>query len=102
PVAGVPAPRLPHFHSCAYSSRPCAPRWQAPRAATRIGSPALTRPLMGPDEGNHDPRTREDPHSARRALLALQFPDMLDFDDPALAGRRLFSELLGTFLLVMA
>jgi aquaporin Z len=27
---------------------------------------------------------------------------MLDFDDPAHAGRRLFSEMLGTFLLVMA
>ena len=27
---------------------------------------------------------------------------MLDFDDPALAYRRLFSEVLGTFLLVLA
>jgi aquaporin Z len=33
--------------------------------------------------------------------MALEFPDMLDFDDPALEWRRLFSELLGTFLLVM-
>jgi aquaporin Z len=56
---------------------------------------------MAPDDGTNDP-AREDPHSARRALLALEFPDILDFDDPALAGRRLFSELLGTFLLVMA
>jgi aquaporin Z len=57
---------------------------------------------MAPDDATNDPRVREDPHSARRALLALEFPDMLDFDDPSLAGRRLFSELLGTFLLVMA
>ena len=38
--------------------------------------------------------------SRRRALLALEFPGMLDFDNPALEWRRLFSELLGTFLLV--
>ena len=40
--------------------------------------------------------------SRRRALLALEFPGMLDFDNPALEWRRLFSELLGTFLLVSA
>ena len=40
--------------------------------------------------------------SRRRALLALEFPGMLDFDNPALEWRRLFSELLGTFLLVTA
>ena len=38
--------------------------------------------------------------SRRRALIALEFPAMLEFDDPALEWRRLFSELLGTFLLV--
>lgn len=37
----------------------------------------------------------------RRALLALEFPGTLDFDDPKLEWRRLFSELLGTFLLVL-
>ncbi|MGH2998273.1 MAG: MIP/aquaporin family protein [Gaiellaceae bacterium] len=37
-----------------------------------------------------------------RALLALEFPGLLDFDDPALEWRRLFSELFGTFLLVLA
>jgi len=40
--------------------------------------------------------------SRRRAALALEFPSILEFDDPALEWRRLFSELLGTFLLVMA
>jgi aquaporin Z len=39
--------------------------------------------------------------SRRGALLALEFPSMLEFDDPALEWRRLFSELLGTFLLVL-
>ena len=38
----------------------------------------------------------------RRALLALENPSTLDFDDPALEWRRLFSEILGTFMLVMA
>jgi aquaporin Z len=34
--------------------------------------------------------------------MALEFPGMLEFDDPALEWRRLFSELLGTFMLVLA
>jgi len=57
---------------------------------------------MAPDDGIHDPRIRDDPHAARRALLAAESPAILDFDNPALEGRRLFSEVLGTFLLVMA
>jgi aquaporin Z len=44
----------------------------------------------------------EDAPSRWRALLALEYPAMNDFDDPALEWRRLFSELLGTFMLVMA
>lgn len=38
----------------------------------------------------------------RRSWMALEFPGMLAFDDPALEWRRLFSELLGTFMLVLA
>jgi len=38
----------------------------------------------------------------RRALLALEFPILLEFDDPSREWRRLFSELFGTFLLVLA
>jgi aquaporin Z len=37
----------------------------------------------------------------RRSWMALEFPGMLEFDDPTLEWRRLFSELLGTFLLVL-
>src|SRR6476661_10725990 len=44
----------------------------------------------------------EEAHRARRAILALESPATLDFDDPTFAWRRLFSELFGTFLLVMA
>ena len=33
--------------------------------------------------------------------MALAFPGMLEFDNPRLEGRRLFSELLGTFMLVL-
>ena len=36
-----------------------------------------------------------------RHLLALEFGDRKDFDDPELEWRRLFSELLGTFFLVL-
>lgn len=39
------------------------------------------------------PRTRE--------LLALEFGSRAEFDDPSLEWRRLFSELLGTFMLVL-
>jgi aquaporin Z len=38
----------------------------------------------------------------RQALLALEYPGIGDFDDPSLEWRRLFSELLGTFFLVLA
>lgn len=42
-------------------------------------------------------------HDAQRArrLLALEFGSRAQFDDPKLEYRRLFSELLGTFLLVL-
>src|SRR5271167_2615503 len=42
-------------------------------------------------------------HDAPRArhLLMLEFGDRNDFDDPTLEYRRLFSELLGTFMLVL-
>jgi aquaporin Z len=36
-----------------------------------------------------------------RHLLALEFGDRRDFDDPRQEWRRLFSELLGTFMLVL-
>lgn len=38
---------------------------------------------------------------AHRAFLAVEFPGLDDFDDPKLEWRRLFSELFGTFLLVL-
>jgi aquaporin Z len=37
----------------------------------------------------------------RRELLTLEFPQTGEFDDPKLEWRRLFSELLGTFFLVL-
>jgi len=46
--------------------------------------------------------THPEDGGTRRALLALEFPGLLDFDDPALEWRRLFSEAFGTFLLVLA
>jgi aquaporin Z len=42
------------------------------------------------------------PGDLRARLLALEGPRAPDFDDPSEEWRRLFSEILGTFLLVMA
>jgi aquaporin Z len=42
------------------------------------------------------------PMSRAEHMLALEFGDRADFDDPRLEWRRLFSELLGTVLLVLA
>jgi aquaporin Z len=50
-------------------------------------------PGEGPGLGLLGPRTRH--------LLALEFGSRAQFDDPSLEWRRLFSELLGTFMLVL-
>jgi aquaporin Z len=47
------------------------------------------------------PATAAESQRGRRAVLALEFPGLLDFDDPRLEWRRLFAELFGTFLLVL-
>lgn len=50
----------------------------------------------------HSTRTaRRSSRGERRALLELEFPQLAEFDDPQLEWRRLFSELFGTFLLVL-
>ena len=50
------------------------------------------------------PSTTLSDHDQARALrlLTLEFGRRADFDDPRLAYRRLFSEVLGTFLLLLA
>src|SRR4249919_4179054 len=50
------------------------------------------------------PSTRLSDHDRARALhlLALEFGSRAEFEDPRLAYRRLFSELLGTFMLLLA
>jgi aquaporin Z len=57
---------------------------------------------MATGDDIHAAGRAEDAGAGRRALLALEVPATLDFDDPTLEWRRLFSEVLGTFLLVMA
>src|SRR3954470_20226902 len=49
------------------------------------------------------PAPRLADHDARRAqrLLMLEFGSRAEFDDPRLEFRRLFSEALGTFMLVL-
>jgi aquaporin Z len=58
-----------------------------------------------PEAGSGAPRAQRIEAEARgmwRALLALESPATLDFDNPTLEWRRLFSEILGTFLLLLA
>jgi aquaporin Z len=45
--------------------------------------------------------TGSSPRRGERALLTLEFPDLSDFDNARLEWRRLFSELFGTFMLVL-
>jgi len=57
---------------------------------------------MSRQEGQEElTRARAAAQRHRRTVIALEFPSILDFDDPALEWRRLFSELVGTFLLVL-
>jgi aquaporin Z len=51
-------------------------------------------PGEGPGYGLLGPRTRH--------LIALEFGNQAQFDDPGLEWRRLFSEMLGTFFLLLA
>ena len=57
-------------------------------------SDAAARPVDPAVLGPAFPRTHQ--------VLALEFGDRADFDDPSREWRRLFSELLGTFALVLA
>ena len=68
-------------------------------AGRSAGRTIIESGLIQPDDTTHTVRARA--LRRRHAMLALEFPAMLEFDDPALEWRRLFSELLGTFLLVM-
>jgi aquaporin Z len=52
-----------------------------------------------PIEGHPELSTRDVPRAQR--LLMLEFGSRDEFDDPKLEYRRLFSELLGTFMLVL-
>jgi len=54
---------------------------------------------MKKDSRNKESAGRGSPRF--RSLLALEYPSVADFDDTSLEWRRLFSELLGTFLLVL-
>jgi aquaporin Z len=54
------------------------------------------------DDVTSNPASRLEHRFARELdLRQLEFGDASDFDDPALEARRLFSELFGTFLLVL-
>jgi aquaporin Z len=57
------------------------------------------RPRMGATADSAGPALT--PNAARRALLQLEYPGTASFDDPRHEWRRLFSELLGTFFLVL-
>ncbi len=55
--------------------------------------------MAGKTAGEELPPDNQGDH--RTAWLALEYPAMGDFDDPKLEWRRLFSEILGTFFLVL-
>ena len=57
---------------------------------------------MDPEPQSSPPLTISD-HDALRArrILALEFGSRAEFDDPSLEYRRLFAEVLGTFMLVL-
>jgi aquaporin Z len=55
-----------------------------------------------PRPASQQPAAVVEARRRRWNLLALEFPALRDFDDPELEWRRLFSELFGTFLLVLA
>jgi aquaporin Z len=55
---------------------------------------------MTPDPNKTVSVTLHDPERAR-SLLTLEFGNRAEFEDPTLEGRRLFSEVLGTFMLVL-
>jgi aquaporin Z len=54
----------------------------------------MSEMVDGKDDSSKAPTTRE-------SLLALEYPGLDKFDDPTQEWRRLFSELFGTFLLVL-
>jgi aquaporin Z len=65
----------------------------ARRTPPNVAPSASARSDLASAVGSIAPRTQH--------LLTLEFGDRKDFDDPRLEWRRLFSELLGTFMLVL-
>ncbi len=74
----------------------------------RADGPGRHRTAQGADvvsgaaAGQVDPATLGPAFPRTRHVLWLEFGNRTDFDDPAREWRRLFSELLGTFALVLA
>src|SRR5215475_12462837 len=56
---------------------------------------------VGPSGHGREPEDELELLARSHHLLTLEFGDRRDFDDPRLEWRRLFSELLGTFFLVL-
>jgi aquaporin Z len=58
--------------------------------------------VSGPTAQRGDPASLGTAFARTRHILTLEFGNRQDFDDPSREWRRLFSELLGTFALVLA
>ena len=74
---------------------------------SRSDGPATREAAQGPDAVSDGGARQVDPALGTAFprtynLLTLEFGDRADFDDPSREWRRLFSELLGTFALVLA
>src|SRR6476646_8603826 len=95
PPAGLAARASPHSDGAppgaAGLSRGVRPR---PRGAVMSGGER--------EPGGAMPEWAAGPASQYRGLLALEFGDRAQFANPRHEWRRLFAELLGTFLLVLA
>src|SRR5579859_6468636 len=76
------------------------PRSRAASSTRREHASGVSGP---PADASENPEQQLAQARARhRALLALEFPGLDSFDEPALEWRRLFGELFGTLLLVLA
>ena len=73
--------------------------WLKETGCKPVGSAYAGSNPAPPTAVAHD---RGNQQAARRATLALEFPGLEEFDNPSLEWRRLFSEMFGTFLLVLA
>ena len=98
-----PPPAQPATRSYARGGPPCRSSAGPLSLAGGVRSPTYSALVADPAPQQSRQMTLSD-HDLTRAnrLLMLEFGSRAEFDDPRLEYRRLFSEALGTFMLVLA